>query len=136
MSDDIQYRTFVKTHYPNYNGVIDPAANNIGLANGAPTIGKIGQAIDYSTDPLALNFWQGFGKEGGFISDSANQAGGMNAMSVMHDGWGQNFIVGKAPFLQISIFPAIAIQYCATFPAVCGTTSGQLINNNNFGVKK
>ena len=123
--------------YSNYKGVVDPSANNIGLANIAPTPDKIGQPIiDYSTNPLTSNFWEGFIKEGGFISDSANKVGGMNSMSVSHDSWGQNSLINTTPVVQTTIIPAIGMQYCATFPSACGFIVSELINNNDFGTKK
>ncbi|MBU6338372.1 MAG: hypothetical protein KGQ36_00140 [Rickettsiales bacterium] len=122
--------------FANYNGVIDPSVNNIGMANITQDINQVGQPIsDFSTNPFTKSFWQGFLKEGGFISDNANKIRGMNSMSTMHDPWGQNFIVEKSPILQITIPPAIAVQYCATFPAACGVVvSGSM--NNDFGTKK
>jgi hypothetical protein len=123
--------------YADYNGVLDPSANNIGIANIAPTPDLVGQPITpYSTDPLTSSFWKGFGKEGGFISNSANKVGGMNAMSSMHDPWGQNFIIKQPIILQVTIVPAISIEYCAIAPSACGVISNELINNNKFGTKK
>ena len=130
MANDSKYAAEVNAKYPSYNGVIDPSANNIGLANTTKDVTKIGTPVDYSKmTPL-----QKIVNEGGIISNTANQAGGMNAMSVSHDGWGQNFIVGKAPVLQISIIPAIAVEYCAISPAACAAVTSKLMNNN-FGVK-
>jgi len=48
MAKDPQYRAFVEAKYPNYNGVIDPSANNIGIANTTPDVTKIGTPVDYS----------------------------------------------------------------------------------------
>ena len=137
MVSDVKYRTFVETNYPNYNGVIDPSVNNIGVANTTSDIGKIGTPVPpYSSNPFTSSFWDGFSKESGFISTNVNKAGGMNSMSTMHDTLTHNIFFEKVPFTtQLSILPAIAVQYCATFPAVCGVTTTGLMNNN-FGVKK
>ena len=129
MAKNPEYRAFVEAKYPNYNGVIDPSANNIGMANTTTDMSKIGTPVpDFSTNPTTSSFWDGFAKEGGFISDGANKAGGMNSMSTMHDPWSQNTILGKSPILQLTIPPAIAVQYCATFPAACAA----VINKDNL----
>ncbi len=122
--------------YSNYNGVIDPSVNNIGVANIAPNPNMVGQPVPaYSTNPFTNSFWDGFLKESGFISNGANKLGGMNAMSTMHDPLTNNIVMSQTPILQISILPAIAVQYCATFPAACGTVvSGSM--NNDFGTKQ
>ena len=117
--------------FKNYNGVIDPAANNIGIANTVDDISLVGQPVDYSK----MNSLQKVVNEGGFISNNANKVRGMNPMSTIHDPWGQNIIVKQFPVLQITIVPAIAIQYCATFPAACGVVVGNSMNND-FGTKK
>lgn len=132
-----KYRAFVDANYPNYNGVIDPSANNIGMANTTINTSQIGSPVpSYSTNPFTTNFWQGFGKESGFISNSANQAGGMNSMSLMHDPWAGSTVIKNIPLgTQLSIPPAIVVQYCATFPGACGAiVSGSM--NNNFGTGK
>ena len=49
-----------------------------------------------------------------------NKLGGMNSMSLMHDGWGQNAIIGTFPTLQVSITPAIVVEYCILSPVMCG----------------
>jgi filamentous hemagglutinin len=137
MATNSEYRTFVETNYPNYNGVIDPTVNNIGVANTTTDITKIGTPVPpYSTDPFTASFWQGFGKEGGFISNGANQAGGMNSMSLMHDPWAGSAVIRNFPLgTQLSIPPAILVQYCATFPGACGAAvSGSM--NNQFGTEK
>ena len=136
MATDPKYAAAVNAKYPNYNGVIDPSTNNIGMANTTTDIAKIGTPVtDFSTNPFTTSFWQGFLKESGFISDVANKAGGMNSMSLMHDPWGQNAVIGTSPVLQLTIPPAILVQYCATFPGACGATvSGS--TNNNFGTGK
>ena len=129
MAKNPEYRAFVEAKYPNYNGVIDPSANNIGMANTTTDMSKIGTPVpDFSTNHTTSSFWDGFAKEGGFISDGANKAGGMNSMSTMHDPWSQNTILGKSPILQLTIPPAIAVQYCATFPAACAA----VINKDNL----
>ena len=131
-----KYRVFVETNYPNYNGVTDPSVNNIGMANTTTDIAKIGTPVpEFSTNPFTSNFWQGFLKESGFISDGANKLGGMNAMSTMHDPWGQNVVIGTSPVLQLTIPPAIAVQYCATLPGACGAATSGFINND-FGTRK
>jgi filamentous hemagglutinin len=122
--------------YSNYNGVIDPSVNNIGMANVVDDVSQVGQPITpYPTDPFTKNFWQGFFNEGGFISNNANQVGGMNSMSTMHDPVTNNLIMSKTPIVQITIPPAIAVQYCATFPAACGVVVSNSMNND-FGTKK
>ena len=136
MATDPQYRAFVEANYPNYNGVIDPSVNNIGMANTTTDINKIGtQVPSYSTNPFTSSFWDGFLKESGFISNGANKVGGMNSMSLSHDPWGQNVIIQQTPVLQLTIPPAMAVQYCATFPAACAAVTSKLMNND-FGTKK
>jgi hypothetical protein len=132
MATDPKYRAFVEANYPNYNGVIDPSANNIGIANTTPDVTKIGTPVDYSQmTPI-----QKVVNEGGIISNNANKIGGMNGMSTVHDPATNNIFFEKVPLTtQLSIPPAIAIEYCAIFPAACGAaTSG--LRNNDFGTKK
>lgn len=117
--------------YADYNGVIDPSANNIGIANAVNDVSLVGQPVDY----LKMNPMQKIVNEGGIISNAANKVAGMNAMSIMHDPWGQNTMVGSFPALQISIIPAIAIEYCAISPAACATVTSKLINND-FGTQE
>jgi hypothetical protein len=87
-----------------WNGVLDPEANNIGLANIADLDkGQVpGQIV-----PLTLS---GFfsGNEGGIISLSCNYlVPGCNDMSLTHDNWGGSQIVKNIPLgLQFSIIPA------------------------------
>jgi hypothetical protein len=89
--------------YSNYNGVIDPSVNNIGMANVVDDVSQVGQPITpYPTDPFTKNFWQGFFNEGGFISNNANQVGGMNSMSTMHDPVTNNLIMSKTPIVGLS----------------------------------
>lgn len=129
MATDPKYRAFVETNYPDYNGVIDPSANNIGMANTTTDMSKIGTPVpDFSSNPTTSSFWDGFTKEGGFISDNVNKIAGMNSMSLTHDPWSQNAILSKSPILQLTIPPAIAVQYCATFPAACASA----INKDNL----
>ena len=104
------------------------------MANIVNDVKLVGQPITpYSTDPFTKNFWQGLTKEGGFISSYANKISGMNKMAIMHDPLSNsNFIMGQTPVVQLTIPPAIAVQYCATFPGTCGViVSGSM--NNNFG---
>jgi filamentous hemagglutinin family protein len=123
--------------YSNYNGVVDPSVNNIGKANLTMDVNQVGQPVPpYSTNPFTSSFWQGFGMESGFISSGANKAGGMNSMSLMHDPWAGGAIIRNIPLgTQLSIPPAIAVQYCATFPAACGAAISYSMNNN-FGSEK
>jgi hypothetical protein len=137
MATDPNYAAAVNAKYPNYNGVIDPSVNNIGIANTTPNPSQIGTPVPhYSTNPFTASFWQGFGKESGFISNKANQAGGMNSMSLMHDPWAGSAVIRNIPLgTQLSIPPAILVQYCATFPGACGAAvSGSM--NNQFGTEK
>ena len=61
MASDPQYRAFVELNYPNYNGVIDPTVNNIGVANPASTPEMIGHSVpSFSSNPFTSSFWQGF----------------------------------------------------------------------------
>ena len=131
-----EYRAFVELNYPNYNGVIDPTVNNIGIANTTSDITKIGTPVPaYSTNPFTADFWQGFIKEGGFISSNANKVGGMNGMATMHDPMTNSFIMSKTPILEITIPPTMAVQYCSSFPAACGVVISKSINND-YGTKK
>ena len=78
-----------------------------------------------------MNSLQRVVNEGGFISNNVNQIGGMNSMSLSHDPWSQSSIVQRIPgATQITIPPAIAIQYCATFPSVCGVLASGSFNSD------
>ena len=137
MATNSEYRAFVNAKYPNYNGVIDPSVNNIGMANLADKAELVGTRVpDFSTNPFTASFWQGFGKESGFISSISNKAGGMNSTSLMHDPWAGSAVIRNFPLgTQLSIPPAILVQYCATFPSACGVVvSGSM--NNQFGTEK
>ncbi len=105
-----------KTIHPNYNGVIDPTANNIGLANLTDNAKFVGNIVQNPS----------FFHEGGKMSVFANKLGGMNSMSLMHDGWSQNAFIQKFPILQASIVPAIAVEYCLLSPELCTA----VINND------
>ena len=137
MASDRQYRAFVELNYPNYNGVIDPTVNNIGVANTASAPEMIGTRVpNFSTNPFTSSFWQGFAQEGGFISSNANKVGGMNGMATMHDPMTNNIFFETIPLTtQISIIPAIAIEYCAISPSACAIVTSNLMNND-FGTKK
>jgi hypothetical protein len=105
--------------FTDYNGVINPSANNIGIANQTKDIALVGQPVDYSK----MTSMEKIVNEGGIISRGTNQVGGMNSMSLSHDPWSQSAIIQKVPgATQISIIPAITVQYCATFPAACAVT--------------
>ena len=109
--------------YGNYNGVIDVNANNIGLANVTNDINLVGKPIvPYSNNPFTLNFWEGFAKEGGFISKTANKLGGMNSMATyIHDPWSSAVLIKNIPLAtQVSIIPAVFVQYCGSYPGACG----------------
>ena len=88
--------------------------------------------IPYSNNPLKLSFWKGFAREGGAISKFANKFGGMNSMATyIHDPWSSSVLIQSIPLAtQISIAPAIFIQYCATFPGACGVMITNTYNNN------
>jgi len=132
-----EYRAFVELNYPNYNGVIDPTVNNIGIANTTSDITKIGTPVpSFSSNPFTSSFWQGFAQEGGFISSNANKVSGMNGMATMHDPMTNNIFFETIPLTtQISIIPAIAIEYCAISPSACAIVTSNLMNND-FGTKK
>lgn len=137
ISVNSRYRDFVNANYPNYNGVIDPSVNNIAIVNTTTDITKIGTPVPaYSSDPFTKSFWQGFAREGGFISNNANKIGGINGMSTFHDPLTNNVFFETVPLAtQITIPPAIAVEYCAISPAACGlAVSGSM--NNQFGTKK
>ena len=123
--------------YSNYNGVVDSSVNNIGKANVTMDVAKVGQPVPpYSTNPFTSSFWQGFGKESGFISSNTNKVGGMNGMSTFHDPITDNIFFEKVPLTtQLSIPPAIAIEYCAISPAACGAVVSSS-RNNRFGNEK
>ena len=112
--------------------MIDPSANNIGIANTTPDVTKIGTPVDYSQmTPI-----QKVVNEGGIISNNANKIGGMNGMSTVHDPATHNIFFEKVPLTtQVSIIPAIAVEYCAIYPAACGAVTSSLMNND-FGTKK
>ena len=137
MATDPEYAAAVNAKYPNYNGVIDPSVNNIGQANLANKAELVGTRVpDFSTNPFTNSFWSGFIKESGLISDGANKAGGMNAMSTMHDPLTDNIFFETVPLTtHLSIPPAIVVEYCAISPAACGAFTSKL-NNNNFGTQK
>ena len=123
--------------YSNYNGVIDPSVNNIGKANLTMDVSQVGQPVpSYSNNPFTSSFWQGFDKESGFISSGANKIGGMNGMSTVHDPATNNIFFENIPLItQLSIPPAILIEYCAISPAACAAATSKF-NNNNFGTQK
>ena len=57
-------------------------------------------------------------------------------MSTMHDPATNNIFFEKVPLTtQVSIIPAIAIEYCAISPAACAAVTSKLMNND-FGTKK
>jgi hypothetical protein len=121
--------------YPNrfteYKGVIESSHNNIGVANKVGDINIIGQPVNYSK----MTFSEKIINEGGIISENANKIGGMNSMSVMHDKWVNNVFFDTVPLAnQITILPAIAIEYCAIYPAICSAVTVRLIDNN-YGTK-
>ena len=132
MANSPKYAAEVNAKYPNYNGVIDPSANNIGIANTTPEVAKIGTPVDYSKmTPI-----QKVVNEGGIISNNANKIGGMNGMSTVHDPATHNIFFEKVPLTtQVSIIPAIAVEYCALYPEACAAFTSKLINND-FGTKK
>ena len=102
---------------PNYNGVVDRAANNIGMANTTTNIDLVGKPVDTEK----FSFFDNLFNEGGkYTSKLADTVPGMNSMSLMHDFWSSTAITGTTPILQLTIVPAVAVQYCATFPSLCG----------------
>ena len=118
--------------FADYNGVIDSSANNIGIANTTKEISLVGQSVDYSK----MNFIEKIVNEGGFISNSANKISGMNGMATVHDPMTNNIFFESIPLTtQISIIPAIAIEYCAISPSACAMVTSNLMNND-FGTKK
>lgn len=82
-------------------------ANTIGMANavGIKEMYLVGQPLNAKP-----GYTPNFVQEGGWISTHTN-ARGMNAMSVMHDKWGENPIIAKPGVLQFTIIPAIPITY-------------------------
>jgi len=96
-----------------------PGALTIGMANVIPTdpsdpkynperLKYIGQPITVDQD--YYNNQLKWANEGGGVS-STNVIPGFNSMSVMHDKWGENSIIGAPGMLQLSITPAIPINY-------------------------
>ncbi|NBV07284.1 MAG: hypothetical protein EBS06_08660, partial [Proteobacteria bacterium] len=91
-----------------------PGANTIGMANtidlndpkDANKLYLIGQPITAypGYDP-------GFAREGGTVSKIANPINGMNSMSVFHDKFTEDTFLGAPGLLQLSIIPAIPINY-------------------------
>lgn len=63
---------------------------------------------------------------------SINAISGMNSMSLMHDFWTDSTILSYHPLLELSIAPAIVVQYCATFPALCGNITSNIMNDNKI----
>ncbi len=83
-------------------------SNTIGMANTVE-----GNRASLAGQPLTsdLKYSPRWDQEGGWLSLQANKAKGMNAMSVVHDKWGENKFIATPGILQISIIPAIPITY-------------------------
>lgn len=79
-----------KAQFPNYNGVIDPTANNIGMANTTDKLNLVGTVVEKP------QYWY---NEGSWFMNGVNKVGGMNNMATnIHDPW-----VTKYPVLQTGV---------------------------------
>ena len=80
-----------------------------------------------------IKWYEHLYKEGrNIISKPANKIPFMNAMANMHDSWSSTSITGTTPILQITIAPAVYIQYCAVFPSLCGVITTEAYDINKY----
>jgi hypothetical protein len=116
-------------------------ANNSRKANTIPTdpsdpkydasrLYLIGQPL--SADPKGYK--PGFFNEGGTIS-SPNVLPGFNSMSVFHDKFTEDTFLGKEGFLELSILPAIPINYYGLIGKELRNLYEEPKNNNSTGGK-
>lgn len=112
---------------PDYNGVLNKTANNIGRANTTTDISLVNTVVNTEE----FGFWQNLLNEGGTMSRIVNKIKGMNTMSLFHDPLTNNSILSITPLLETSIIPATIIQYCATFPGLCGATINHITSNGS-----
>ncbi len=90
-------------------------ANTIGMANTIdPTDPKDADRLHLIGQPLSADL-KGYKpngvQEGGGLSTVANSIDGMNSMSVFHDKFTEDTLLGAPILLQLSIIPAIPINY-------------------------
>ena len=93
---------------------LDPNANNIGKANTIdPTNPEDANRLHLIGQPISANprHDPGFAGEGGTVSKIANPLKGMNSMSVFHDKFTEGTFLGAPGLLQLTIIPAIPINY-------------------------
>jgi len=115
-------------------------ANTIGMANVIPIdpndpkydpnrLYLIGQPL--SADPKGYK--PNGAQEGGTVSQIANPLNGMNSMSVFHDKFTEDTFLGLPILLQLSIVPAIAINYYGLLGKEIRNLYEQPKNNNLTG---
>ncbi|NCA27834.1 MAG: hypothetical protein EBS92_00980, partial [Proteobacteria bacterium] len=118
-----------------------PGANTIGKANtidpnnpkDAHRLYLIGQPITADPDGYEPGF---FNEDGSFVSP-ANAIPGMNSMSVFHDKFTEDTFLGKEGLLELSIIPAIPINYYGLIgKEMRNFYERPKTNNNSIGDKK
>lgn len=105
------------------------------MANTTIDLNEVGNLVFHSSNPFNSEFWSSFAKEGGAVSNLANPVPGMNSMSVFHDKFTQYTFLGAPGLLQLSIVPAIPINYYGLIGKSIRNLYEQPKNNNLTGVK-
>jgi hypothetical protein len=118
-----------------------PGALTIGMANTIPTdpsdpkydasrLWLIGQPV--TADPKYYKNDLTWAHEGGGVS-STNAVPGFNSMSVFHDKFTEETFLGAPGLLQLSIFPAIPINYYGLIGKSIRSLYEKPANNNLIG---